>query len=248
MPGGRFTMGANEGGEPDERPAHDVVVDGFWLDETEVTDAAYAKCVDARACPEKHPLEVAGHRLKDEEFRGPRRPVSEVSWDDATAFCAFAGKRLPTEAEWERAARGDDGRRYPWGNEPPTPDRAVYQTLHTADVGTHTAGKGPYGHLDLTGNVWEWVADEYDPYAYRRPGAERGRPGSCPEILEALAELKKKEDFKFTGTNLPTTCEHVLRGGAFNYDAAGLRASNRVHHPGSYHLVMAGFRCAKSAP
>jgi formylglycine-generating enzyme required for sulfatase activity len=212
-----------------------------------VTDAAYATCVSAGRCAEKRPLEIAGHRLKVEDFRGPQRPVSEVSWDDAVAFCAFADKRLPTEAEWERAARGDDGRHFPWGNEPPTPERAVYQTVHTADVGTHRAGQGPYGHQDLGGNVWEWVADEYDPYAYRRPTAGQGKPGSCDEILVTLAELKKKEDLNFTGTNLPTTCEHVLRGGAFNYEAPGLRASNRVHHPGSYHLVMAGFRCAKSA-
>ncbi len=239
-------MGADQGGEPDERPAHDVAIAGFWLDETEVTDTAYARCVDAKACEEKRLLEIAGHKLKPEEFRGPKRPVSEVTWDDASAYCAFAGKRLPTEAEWERAARGDDGRRYPWGNDAPTPERAVFQTVHTADVGTHPAGRGPYGHLDLTGNVWEWVADEYDPYAYTRPTAPEGKPGSCAEIMVTLAELKKKEDFTFTGTNLPTSCERVLRGGAFNYEATGLRATNRVHHPGNYHLVMAGFRCARS--
>lgn len=247
VPGGRFKMGADEGGEPDERPAHDVEVAGFWLDETEVTDSAYDACVAAHACNEKQPLEVAGHRLSASDFRGPKRPVSEVSWDDASAYCAFMTRRLPTEAEWERAARGDDGRRYPWGDDPPTPERAVYQTLHTADVGTHPAGRGPYGHLDLTGNVWEWVFDEYDPYAYRRSTASVGRPGTCAEILATLDELKRKEDFNFTGTNLPTECEHVLRGGAFNYEAKGLRATNRVHHPGRYHLVMAGFRCAKSA-
>jgi formylglycine-generating enzyme required for sulfatase activity len=246
VPGGTFSMGADSGGEPDERPAHEVEVAPFWLDETEVTDEAYAECVAAKACPTPGDLVVGAHRLAQRDFRGPKRPVSEVSWSDAVAYCAFRGERLPTEAEWERAARGDDGRKFPWGNEAPTPERAVFDTSHTADVGTHPAGKGPFGHLDLTGNVWEWVQDEYDPYAYRRPTAKQGKPGSCDEIMQTLAELKKKGDFAFTGTSFPSECEHVLRGGAFNYKIDGLRASNRVHHPGRFHLVMAGFRCAKS--
>jgi iron(II)-dependent oxidoreductase len=118
----------------------------------------------------------------------------------------------------------------------------------TDDVGTHPSGAGPYGHLDLVGNVWEWMEDEYDPYAYLRPSAGQGRPGTCPEILKALSELRAQGKQGFTGKNpLPTECERVLRGGAFNYDAPGLRASNRVHHPGRFRLVMSGFRCAKDA-
>ena len=116
----------------------------------------------------------------------------------------------------------------------------------TSDVGSHPLGRGPYGHLDLAGNVWEWLADEYDPYAYRRVTAAEGKPGSCPEILTALAELRRTHRDGFTGSNpIPTECEHVLRGGAFNYSRTGLRATNRVHHPGRFRLVMSGFRCAK---
>ncbi len=119
----------------------------------------------------------------------------------------------------------------------------------TTDVGTHPKGAGPYGHLDLAGNVWEWVEDVYDPYAYTRPGAGSGVPPSGDDALAALAELRRLGKKGFTGANpIPTECEHVLRGGAFNYGAPGLRASNRVHHPGRFHLVMSGFRCAKDAP
>jgi len=172
--------------------------------------------------------------------------VSEVSWDDANQYCVFRGKRLPTEAEWERAARGEDDRRFPWGNETPTKDRAVFSAPKTTEVGTHPSGRGPYGHLDLAGNVWEWVADEYDPYAYRRPTAVDGKPGTCAEIMEALRDIKRRGEKDFTGSNpLPTECEHVLRGGGFNYAPSGLRVTNRVHHPARFRLVMTGFRCAR---
>jgi formylglycine-generating enzyme required for sulfatase activity len=97
--------------------------------------------------------------------------------------------------------------------------------------------------------VWEWAADEYDPYAYTRATASEGKPGTCDEIMAAQDELRKQGKQGFTGSNpIPTECEHVLRAGAFNYDADGLRSTNRVHHPGAFRLVMTGFRCAKDAP
>lgn len=252
VPGGIFTMGADRGGEEDEHPAHSVTVSGFWLDRTEVTNAAYASCVAAQKCrAADRNVAAVMHAGPDSGFHRPQQPVVGVGWDDAHAYCTWIGKRLPREAEFERAVRDDDGRRFPWGNEPPTPEKTSFGKLlvsgsTTDDVGAHPAGKGPYGHDDLAGNVWEWLEDEYDPIAYTRKTAAEGKPGTCAEILAACAKLRAEGKQGFTGSNpIPTQCEHVLRGGAFNYDGPSLRSTNRVHHPGMYRLVMTGFRCAK---
>lgn len=253
VPEGTFPMGADDEGEQDERPLHRVTVRGFLLDETEVTNEAYLECVRAGACkpPRDGVAEAMGYG-SDSAYRGARQPVVGVSWFDAKAYCEHVGKRLPTEAEWERAARGDDGRRFVWGDEPPSAERAAFSASsggRTSEVGSFPAGRGPYGHLDLAGNVWEWVEDAYDPYAYKRPTADRGVPGSCDEILAAQDELRRKNQQGYTGSNpIPTECERVLRGGAFNYHAAGLRASNRVHHPARFRILVAGFRCARDVP
>jgi formylglycine-generating enzyme required for sulfatase activity len=247
VPAGPFTMGADRGGEEDEHPAHEVTLPAFWLDKTEVTNEAYERCVEAKVCrPHDPQSSLTNHLGGDEAFRRPEQPISCISWDDATAYCHWVGKRLPREAEWEKAARGTDARRYPWGNEQPDQDRAVFATSRTADVGSHPKGAGPYGHLDMAGNVWEWMDDIYDPYAYRRPSAAQGIPGTCDQVMAAQDELRRQGKQGFTGKNpIPTECEHVLRGGAFNYDGPGLRSSNRVHHPGRFRLIMSGFRCAK---
>jgi len=239
---GAFTMGANEGGEEDERPAHTVTLPAFWLDRVEVSNARWDECVAAKACRPKSEAVRARHA----DFNGPDQPVSGVSWDDARGYCAWRGKRLPREAEYEKAVRGTDDRRFAWGNDPPSHERTVFASGHTEDVGTHPAGRGPYGNDDLAGNVWEWMQDEYDPYAYRRASADEGRPGNCAEILSAQDELRHLGKQGFTGSNpIPTECEHSIRGGAYNYDAHGLRATNRVHHPGRYRIPMLGLRCAK---
>jgi len=250
VPGGSFVMGNDGKGEADERPAHRVKVSPFLLDRTEVTNQAYFKCVTAKVCRSQFPgSSESNHYGKDERFRTPNRPISSISQSDAAGYCKWIGRRLPTEAEWERAARGADGRIYPWGNEPASHEHAVYGVGITEDVGTHPKGAGPYGHLDLAGNVWEWLADNYDPYAYRRETASKGQVGTCEQIMETLRELKHNHQDGFTGSNpIPDECEHVLRGGAFNYDPYGLRASNRVHHPGRFRLVMSGFRCALDWP
>jgi formylglycine-generating enzyme required for sulfatase activity len=244
VPGGSFTMGADEGGQEDEHPAHTVTLAAFFLDKTEVTNAAWDECVAATVCRPKSD-EV---RSKHPDFNGPRQPVSGVSWNDADTYCRWRGKRLPREAEFERAVRDGDDRKYPWGNDPPTHDKTVFSSAHTEDVGTHPLGRGPYGQDDLAGNVWEWLADEYDPYAYRRPTAGQGMPGSCEDILAALDELRRDHKQGFTGSNpIPTECEHSIRGGAYNYDPNGLRSTNRVHHPGRFRIPMLGVRCAKDA-
>jgi len=238
---GPFVMGADSGGEPDEHPAHTVTLPAFWLDRTEVTNAAYEPCVAAKAC-----------RPKDRRvgvYNRPLQPVTGVSWDDAQAYCAWISKHLPSEAEFEKAVRGTDGRKFPWGNEPPTSERTVaLGQAGPEDVGSRPLGRGPYGHDDLAGNVWEWMADLYDPLAYARPGAGQGIVGSCPEILAALAQLRKQGKVGYTGTNPIDSCERSIRGGAYNYPAEGLRASNRIHHPGKFRLRMTGLRCARSVP
>jgi formylglycine-generating enzyme required for sulfatase activity len=243
--GGTFTMGSEGGGEGDEHPAHPVTVAAFWLDRTEVTQHAYDECVVAKACP---PPDAAILATFQGLFKGPNKPVVGVSWFAARDYCAFKGKRLPREAEFERAVRGDDGRRYPWGNDAPTHERTVFETNATEDVATHPTGRGPYGHEDLAGNVWEWIADDYDPLAYSRPGAAAGRGGSCEEIVVAQNKLRSENKQGFTGSNpIPSECEKSIRGGAYNYPAGGLRSTNRIHHPPSFKLRMTGLRCAKDA-
>lgn len=246
VPGGTFMMGTDAGGEGDERPAHEVTLKGFWLDRTEVTQAAYEACVTAGACKPADPDILATF---GGAFRSPNKPIIGVSWYDARAYCIHLGKRLPREAEFERAVRGEDGRKFPWGNEPPTKERTVFSPSNfPKDVGTHPTGRGPYGHDDLAGNVWEWMADDYDPIAYTRPTANEGKPGTCDEIIAAQNKLRAEGREGFTGTNpIPTECEKSIRGGAYNYGAAGLRSTNRVHHHARFKLRMLGFRCAKDA-
>jgi formylglycine-generating enzyme required for sulfatase activity len=245
VPGGTFTMGTDSGGEGDEHPAHQVKLASFWLDKTEVTQSMYDTCVAAKACRAPDPNAInAGNGA----FKGPNHPVVGVSWFDAKAYCEWRGKRLPREAEYERAIRDDDGRRYPWGNDTPTHDKTVFEAVAPEDVGTHPAGRGPYGHDDLAGNVWEWIDDDYDPYAYKRAGAPEGKPGSCDEIKKAQDELRAKNVEGFTGSNpIPTDCDKSIRGGAYNYPGSGLRSTNRIHHPPNFRLRMTGVRCAKDA-
>lgn len=175
VPAGVFVQGSTRGAD-DERPARKERLPAFKIDRTEVTRAMYARCVEAKKCAVP-PMDLAVD---------PDLPVTQVTWKEARAFCAFAGGRLPTEAEWEKAARGADGREYPWGNEPEcsrgnwgnfdgegpcaetNPGRPV-------PVGQYPAGASPYGVLDMGGNVWEWVADAYDLDPARR--VVRG--GSC---------------------------------------------------------------------
>ena len=243
--GGTFTMGSESGGEGDEHPAHGVTVAAFWLDRTEVTQLAWDECVVAKACPAPDAGILATFGGL---FKGPNKPVVGVSWFAARDYCKWKGKRLPREAEFERAVRGDDGRRYPWGADAPTHERTVFETNATEDVGTHPTGRGPYGHEDLAGNVWEWIEDDYDPLAYSRPGAAEGKGGSCDVIVAAQNKLRSENKQGFTGSNpIPTECEKSIRGGAYNYPAGGLRSTNRIHHPPSFKLRMTGLRCAKDA-
>jgi formylglycine-generating enzyme required for sulfatase activity len=186
VPSGRFAMGSPDGvGDDDEHPRHDVTVSAFCIDRTEVTVTAYEACIAAKRCSAPH-REISPYCNRPD--RGDH-PVNCVDWNQAVAYCGWLGRRLPTEAEWEYAARGSDGRRYPWGNEPPSEKRlnacgpecvafgkrelgrewpAIYEAddgwVTTAPVGSYPAGASPFGALDMAGNVWEWTADWRDDY------------------------------------------------------------------------------------
>jgi len=240
VPEGVFTMGADRGGESDEHPARRITLHAFEIDRLEVTNEAYARCVADGRC----------RRAKDfgEDFSGPRQPVVGVSWHDAKAYCAWAGGRLPSEAEWEKAARGADGRRFPWGAEMPDETRATFGGTHEGprDVGSTPSGAGPFGTLDQAGNVWEWVEDVYGPTYYEDGPTTDPTGPTCAQAEAVYDRLRAEGRQGFTGTNpIPSTCEHVLRGGAWNYGGPGLRSSNRVHHPPSFRIRFSGFRCAR---
>ena len=182
VPAGEFLMGSSDadGQAWDvEKPQHTVYLDGYWIDRTEVTNAQYRKCVEAGACREPGCWD-------EDNYNAPDQPVVCVSWDGAQAYAAWVGGRLPTEAEWEKAARGTDGRIYPWGDEFDGTrlnycDRNCEKDLKdtsaddsyalTAPVGRYLSGASPYGVLDMAGNVWEWVADRYDAEYYARSPA-----------------------------------------------------------------------------
>ncbi len=237
VPAGPFVMGADRHGEADERPRHTLTLPAFRIDRLEVSNAQYQRCMTAGACTAPRDCSPRTHR--------PEQPVVGVSWTQARAYCAWAHGRLPTEREWEKAARGPDGRTYPWGEERPDDTRAVFgRSGHSGSpdgVGLRPRGASPYGALDMAGNVWEWTESPYDPYAYRHPNREP----TCETALAALEDLRRSGVRGFTGSNpLPDSCERVLRGGAWNYGWDGLRSSNRVHHGPTFRIVVAGFRCA----
>ncbi|MGF1465394.1 MAG: formylglycine-generating enzyme family protein [Sandaracinaceae bacterium] len=186
IPGGSFEMGSpDDAGHEDERPQHEVTLDAFCIDRTEVTVAAYGDCVEANVCAEPNAPSEAYNWT--DRARRANHPINGVSWEDARTYCAYRGYRLPTEAEWEYAARGTDARIYPWGEAAPA---AVHLqssipcgewdcTAETARVGTHPAGASPFGVQDMAGNVAEWVRDWYGAYPsgeVRNPqGPEGGR-------------------------------------------------------------------------
>jgi formylglycine-generating enzyme required for sulfatase activity len=169
VPAGSFMMGSNDG-EACEKPVHRVSVVGFAMDVTEVTTAAYTACVRAGRCSAANTGESCNYGHSDKN----NHPINCVDWDQATAYCGSVGKRLPTEEEWEYAARGTDGRKYPWGNEEPG-TRACWNegwAGSTCSVGSYASGV--FGLKDMAGNVWEWTASGYSSdYSNSRASAAR---------------------------------------------------------------------------
>ena len=190
IPAGPFLMGSNDGPE-DERPAHEVTLRAFAIDRFPVTNAQYADFLNAQLARAGAPASL--YDIKDPDVRIRRQgerwvpdagyenhPVVEVPWAGAVAFCAANAKRLPTEAEWEKAARGTDARRYPWGSELPERRRGRFAAgwNETAPVDAHPAGASPYGVREMSGNVWEWVSSAYRAYPYSATdGREDPKPG-----------------------------------------------------------------------
>jgi formylglycine-generating enzyme required for sulfatase activity len=207
--GGDFLMGSTI--EQDEQPEHSVTVDSFWISQTEVTNAQYARCVDDDGCTPPH----------NNHWRNPtfaNYPVTHVDWDQANSYANWVGGDLPTEAQWEKAARGTDGRTFPWGNESANAQRLNFNSPQgPVAVGSYPAGASPYGALDMAGNVEEWVADWYAPAIYTQPAREN--PIGPAEGL-----------FK------------VVRGGSFHSTGGGVRSAARDRAVPNTTFDSVGFR------
>ena len=221
IPEGPFTMGYDQG-DPDEAPAHPVYLKAFFIDLKEVTQSEYDRFVKMtkREIPKVPVFEEEITKLIDPDY-----PVVGIGWNDAVGYCRWAGKRLPTEAEWEKAARGEGRRLYPWG------DKFSYTFsnidgdddgfLYLAPVGSYEVGRSPYGVYDMTGNVAEWVADSYDPKHYQNTTF---RDPSGPETSE----------FK------------VIRGGTWRDSKLNARITKRFSAKMWRTDATMGFRCALS--
>jgi formylglycine-generating enzyme required for sulfatase activity len=240
IPSGEFLMGSSASeGDSDEHPQHLITLDAYWIQRTEVTNAQYARCVEAGGC---RPPADGNVRYRDSQFA--KQPVTGITWFQARDYAAWAGGRLPTEAEWEKACRGglqipqdplvgwgqmkgndQADRTYPWGKQEPTDDLLNYLGTGLSTwsvVGGYPDGATPYGALDMTGNLWEWTADWYGDTYY--------------------AESPKENP---TG---PRTGDYrVLRGGAFNVNANLVRCAYRYGYIGpDYWYGSFGFRVVVS--
>jgi sulfatase modifying factor 1 len=233
IPGGSATIG-DDTHRKNERPRHEVEVSTFYLDKTEVTNAAYEVCEKAGVCPKRI--------LPDKTFLGASQPAVPVTWAGAEAYCRFVGKRLPTEAEWEKAARGATARTYPWGEEPATCDRAQTEGCApntTKDVASFAAD--PFGTFDLAGNGYEWVQDWAS-------GCYEGCPDACGAAcsgLDPMGPCGGAPECTIRGKKLDA---RILKGGSWRWDSGQARGAwRRPEDPrsGAHRLSL---RCASSAP
>ena len=245
VPGGPFLMGAaatDELADDDEKPQHIVQMSPFWIDRMEVNNAQYAACMAAGACqPEIYETSALTYIPYSVHPDYQHHPALIYIYEDAEDYCRWAGRRLPTEAEWEKAARGSDGRMYPWGNvldcghanyficnhvpeyDPRNPRCGYSSYCRTARVDDYPRGASPYGVLNMSGNVWEWVSDYYSPDYYSvSAGFDPTGPGSG--------------EF------------HTRRGGGAHSLTADVRVTVRASGKGEHYFDgQMGFRCAADA-
>ncbi|NPV55656.1 MAG: SUMF1/EgtB/PvdO family nonheme iron enzyme [Anaerolineae bacterium] len=224
IPGGAFLMGSQETdtqARPDELPQRSVTLPAYWIYDREVSNQQYRACVEAGACTEPVlTAEGAGSTYDDPVYE--HYPVTGVTWQQASAYCANMDARLPTEAEWEKAARGPDGRAYPWGGDEPTCDLTNQAGCHdpaaAVKTGTLVDGQSPYGLDDMAGNVREWTSDWYAENAYQLDGA-----------LNPLGPVEGSQ--------------RVVRGGGYLDDAQGVRTAARAALDPAASSADLGFRC-----
>jgi len=236
VPAGSFKRGDDDG-PPHARPAATIWLQTFFIDLHEVTYAEYKACERARKCPRSGPAYS--------DFDRPRQPINGISWHDAVAYCAAQGKRLPTEAQWEKAARGPSGARFPWGDEPATCERAIIKDERGRGCGVKKLGDKPdtgrpwevgsrppghYGLYDMSGNSWEWVADWYaSSYAACGDACLGVDPrGPCAGAETCPGHRRK-----------------IVRGGSWYWDASYAAATwRRAHVPDNRPFHHFGVRCA----
>lgn len=242
IPAGSFSMGISEDEVQlllsycpecyyeeiaEAKPIHTVsITNDYWMYKTEVSNAQYQMCVNAGTCS---PPNYYNSKTREDYYGNSEYgnyPVVFVNWDQANTYCRWAGGRLPTEAEWEKAARGGDNRLYPWGNEPPTADLANIHYLYgdTTPVDAFQSGASPYGVLNMSGNVWEWVADWYQPGYY-----------STSPSTDPLNTMSNLEGFR-SG-----------RGGSFWINQGFSASVTRDWYEGYKSGYAVGFRCAMDA-
>jgi formylglycine-generating enzyme required for sulfatase activity len=227
VPPGNFQMGSTDSdtnAQPDEKPQHTVQLDAFLIDQTDVTNKMYALCVSAGACTSPSSTSSATRPSYYGNSEFDNYPVINVNWNMADTYCKWAGRELPTEAQWEKAARGTDGYTYPWGNNTPDITLLNYNGIDgdTTEVGSYPKGASPYGALDMAGNVWQWMNDWYSDTYYQ------SSPSSNP-----LGPVSGQD--------------RVLRGGSWGNFYASVRSADRLRSEPTYTNYSVGFRCAMSA-
>lgn len=224
VPEGEFTIGTDDRNE-NEKPAHEVFLDAYYIDKYEVVNLSYRACVGAEKCSLPHQNYSSTHSSYFDNPEFDNYPVIFVDWEQAETYCKWRDAHLPTEAQWEKSARGTDGRNLPWGDYVDTYDNYINQNINgdVVAVGSYELGKSPYGLYDMAGNVWEWVADWYSDTYYQNSAA---RNPLGPDVGQF----------------------RVLRGGHRAKYSWSFSSTARIRFNPAYFDSYIGFRCAKDAP